>query len=220
MRWTNEETQYAIEKLKSKCDYETIAKALNRTSDSVRNKLQKLGFGYNKEQKKECLNCKAVINGSRKFCSQSCSAIFNNKLRVRKKQCLFCKEGISFWKKFCDNNCQKRFLKQEIVERIEKGDTTVSDGQYKKYLIAKYGNQCMECGWCGINPITNNVPIQLEHIDGNSENNCLENLKLLCPNCHSLTPTYGALNKGNGRHIRRLRRQQKNKNHERTALVT
>jgi 5-methylcytosine-specific restriction endonuclease McrA len=67
----------------------------------------------------------------------------------------------------------------------------------------------MDCGWCEINPITNKVPIQLEHIDGNSENNSLDNLKILCPNCHSLTPTFGALNKGNGRELRRIKRQEK-----------
>ena len=59
------------------------------------------------------------------------------------------------------------------------------------------------------NPVTNNVPIQLDHIDGNSDNNSLDNLKLLCPNCHSLTPTFGALNKGNGRELRRLKRNEK-----------
>ena len=63
----------------------------------------------------------------------------------------------------------------------------------------------MECGWNKINPITNKVPIELEHIDGNSENNSLDNLKLLCPNCHSLTPTYKALNIGNGRYKRMKR---------------
>lgn len=61
----------------------------------------------------------------------------------------------------------------------------------------------MKCGWSKINPTTGKVPIQLEHIDGNSENNSLDNLKLLCPNCHSLTSTYGALNKGNGRKNRK-----------------
>ena len=49
----------------------------------------------------------------------------------------------------------------------------------------------MDCGWCEKNKKTGNIPIQLEHIDGHSENNSLDNLKLLCPNCHSLTPTYG-----------------------------
>jgi 5-methylcytosine-specific restriction endonuclease McrA len=50
--------------------------------------------------------------------------------------------------------------------------------------------------------------LQLEHKDGNSENNKPENLCLLCPNCHSQTPTYGAKNKGNGRHYRRIRYAQ------------
>jgi len=63
----------------------------------------------------------------------------------------------------------------------------------------------MECGWKEKNVVTGNIPIELEHIDGNSENNLLTNLKLLCPNCHSLTPTYKALNVGNGRHKRRER---------------
>jgi len=61
----------------------------------------------------------------------------------------------------------------------------------------------MYCGWCEVNKVTGNVPIQLEHIDGDSKNNSLDNLKLLCPNCHSLTPTYGYLNKGNGRSERK-----------------
>ena len=63
----------------------------------------------------------------------------------------------------------------------------------------------MECGWGEENPKTNKVPIELEHIDGNSNNNELSNLKLLCPNCHSLTPTYKGANRGNGRYERKER---------------
>ena len=36
---------------------------------------------------------------------------------------------------------------------------------------------------------------EIHHIDGNHYNNEESNLQLLCPNCHSLTPTFGALNK-------------------------
>ena len=86
-----------------------------------------------------------------------------------------------------------------IFEKIENGDTSLYERNYKKYLINKYGEKCMECGWCERNKKTGKIPIQLEHIDGHSENNRLDNLKLLCPNCHSLTETFGALNKGNGR---------------------
>ena len=47
--------------------------------------------------------------------------------------------------------------------------------------------------------------LELEHIDGNAYNNSESNLSLLCPNCHSQTPTYKAKNKGNGRVERRER---------------
>ena len=41
--------------------------------------------------------------------------------------------------------------------------------------------------------------LELEHIDGDWSNTRLENLTLLCPNCHSLTATFKALNRGRGR---------------------
>ena len=66
----------------------------------------------------------------------------------------------------------------------------------------------MDCGWCRVHPVTGKVPIELEHIDGNSLNNSPDNVKLLCPNCHSLTSTYKALNMGKGRHSRRQRYQE------------
>jgi hypothetical protein len=69
----------------------------------------------------------------------------------------------------------------------------------KKYLIRKFGEQCSKCGWAERNPVTGKVPIEIEHIDGNWENNALSNLSLLCPNCHSLTPTFRGLNRGRGR---------------------
>ena len=59
---------------------------------------------------------------------------------------------------------------------------------------------------CGITEWNNKkIVLELEHKDGNSENNDLVNLELLCPNCHSQTPTYKAKNKGKGRHSRRER---------------
>ncbi len=43
--------------------------------------------------------------------------------------------------------------------------------------------------------------LEIDHIDGNSDNNSEENLRLVCPNCHSLTSTYCGTNRGNGRNI-------------------
>jgi len=70
----------------------------------------------------------------------------------------------------------------------------------------------MKCSWEEINPTTGLVPIQLDHIDGDSDNNNLKNLRLLCPNCHSLTPTFGRLNENSSRSKRKEYRKEYRKN--------
>jgi hypothetical protein len=64
----------------------------------------------------------------------------------------------------------------------------------KKRLIKEnyLENKCSECGlteWNG-KPIN----MELDHIDGNRTNHLLNNLRMLCPNCHSQTDTYRAKN--------------------------
>lgn len=66
-------------------------------------------------------------------------------------------------------------------------------GQHKKVLINERGHMCEKCKntiWEGI-PIT----LELEHVDADRHNNTKDNLLLLCPNCHSQTPTWKV---GNG----------------------
>lgn len=77
-------------------------------------------------------------------------------------------------------------------EEVFKVDSNYSNrGSIKKRLLKDYGfkYQCVHCGladsWNG-KPIT----LQLEHINGISNDNRLENLCFLCPNCHSQTETY------------------------------
>ena len=69
----------------------------------------------------------------------------------------------------------------------------------KKYLFNKYQNKCARCGWGEVNKYTGNIPLEVEHIDGNYQNNKEDNLILLCPNCHSLTSTYKGANLNKGR---------------------
>jgi hypothetical protein len=69
----------------------------------------------------------------------------------------------------------------------------------RDWLIAQRGPECWECSWSEINKTTGKVPVQVDHINGDPEDHSAVNLRLLCPNCHSLTSTFGALNKGKGR---------------------
>lgn len=49
-----------------------------------------------------------------------------------------------------------------------------------------------ECELCNLGPTWNDLPLtlQVDHIDGNNKNHAPENLRFLCPNCHTQTPTY------------------------------
>ena len=125
-------------------------------------------------------------------------------------KCLNCgKELSNRQKKYCSISCQKQAIYKEYIQRWKQGLENGLRGKYgiskhiKKYLVDKYHNRCSICGWGEKNPYTNKVPLEVEHIDGNYLNNTEENLTLLCPNCHSLTPTYKGANKGNGRKERK-----------------
>ena len=44
----------------------------------------------------------------------------------------------------------------------------------KNYIFEKYNNKCARCGWSKMNPYTKNIPLEIEHIDGNYKNNIEE----------------------------------------------
>lgn len=100
--------------------------------------------------------------------------------------------------KYCSNKCQHDFqTNKKIVEGTASSRTT------KKHLVETRGYFCEECG---INEYNGKpIVLELEHKNGNSSDNSLDNVCLLCPNCHSQTDTYKAKNIGKGRHSRRMR---------------
>ena len=57
-----------------------------------------------------------------------------------------------------------------------------------------FEHKCQECGLAEWNKVA--IPLELEHVDGDSNNHKLDNLALLCPNCHALTNTYRGKNIG------------------------
>lgn len=100
--------------------------------------------------------------------------------------------------------CEAQYKTADYVKRWKAGEVDGRNGynisrHIRRYLFDKYDSKCAQCGWGEQNVTTGNIPLEVHHIDGNYENNSEENLILLCPNCHSLTPTYKAANKGKGR---------------------
>lgn len=168
---------------------------------------------------KICLNCSEPLPYEKrrnKFCSHSCAATLNNFGRHRRpkeeKWCPSCGARILRNDKvYCSQKCCQRFQQDSYIERWlagaeDGGQKCGASHRVKRWLLETKGKRCEECGWGEKNPYSGKMPLEVEHVDGDFRNNRPENLKVLCPNCHSLTPTYKNMNKGNGRPNRRITR--------------
>jgi hypothetical protein len=79
-------------------------------------------------------------------------------------------------------------------------------GSHKQVLIKERGHRCQTCNRTTWNTLP--ITLELEHVDGDRKNNTKENLLLVCPNCHSQTPTW-----------RRRKSAGKDKNHTDEQIV-
>ena len=95
---------------------------------------------------------------------------------------------------YCNNSCQGLYQTSLKIEAFKKGEYIGKELLYAKdrwnrrLLTEEFGEKCSSCDieeWNG-KPIT----LEVNHIDGQAYNNVLENLELLCPNCHSQTSTF------------------------------
>lgn len=102
---------------------------------------------------------------------------------------------------FCGNTCKGEAQFKETIERFKLGE--VKERITLRKILTEVNGY--SCACCGISE-HNNKPIvlQVDHIDGNAGNNMPSNLRLICPNCHSQTKSYGGGNKGSGRKARGL----------------
>ena len=129
------------------------------------------------------------------------------------RKCLNCgKELKTYQMKFCSHQCQADYAQDEYILSWKNGDVDGRVGQnemskrIRNYMLAKADYKCEKCGWGEVNESTGKIPLQVHHIDGDYRNCIEENLQVLCPNCHSLTPNFGSLNR-DGRGARNTRKK-------------
>lgn len=147
-----------------------------------------------------CDQCDAVFSTSRQLAGHKSIHKPGGRYSVSRKQAQ--KEAIcqnchtSFWflpcqsiGKFCSNRCFHEDRKKTLFKPRFDAGGAIDVATLKFYVTERDGYKCAECGivdW-------QNKPLSMDidHIDGDSTNNNPENLRILCPNCHRQTDSWG-----------------------------
>ena len=106
--------------------------------------------------------------------------------------------------KYCSKECSASARSYDHLQSYLNGtwDGNTQHGisaTIRRYVLELNNYSCSVCGWNEVHPDLGYSPVEVDHKDGNSYNQSLDNLIVLCPNHHALTGNYKALNKGSGR---------------------
>ncbi len=131
-----------------------------------------------------------ILSNNKKCCSinyQSCPELRYRNSKTNKNH-----KPYHIWTDLNRNNSRAA-----RVENLKQKDFLLWSNSLRKSLVLEeQGNKCLHCkldSW-------NDKPLvlELDHIDGNNKNNVRENLRCLCPNCHSQTDTWRGRNSNTG----------------------
>ena len=185
-----------------------LSKFFNKSTGSIRYMLKKFNLktnGYQKEHNwtKDNLlkaieksNCKSDVLRNLGITTKS------GNFQTLDRYCV--KYGIDLNIIKYDNSRGYKFIRKLNNEEIfiKNSDTS---GKNLKLRIINDGLIDYKCQKCGNNGewMGEKISLQLDHINGVNNDNRLENLRFLCPNCHSQTETFGSKNKRSGSSIGR-----------------
>ena len=139
----------------------------------------------NRKPNTECLICKKKIyrrpfeienRGKGVFCSSICFGLSSRK----ETPCLICGKMIASGlnKKTCSRNCANKNRVGIKYGIGSPNDKALIFRTLKLKLLKSRGKNCEKCNY------SKYEILQVHHIDRNRNNNSLENLELICPNCH------------------------------------
>ena len=169
----------------------------------------------------KCYQCSNNLQGrwQKKFCSKSCAASYNNARDPKRQKtgsCRECQGPSKATRAFCTDCVPEGIGKSEaqklVYTLIKKGKIAAwLKGEWRggtdyglshivrNFLLDQAEHSCSKCGWDTPHPDTGEVPLEVNHIDGDGLNHDPSNVEVICPNCHSLTSSYRGRNIGNGR---------------------
>jgi|GEM_PF-1962824 len=200
-----------MEKICPECETIFFSAHGNRVMCSVACKSRR-GNRQKKSKIFVCLQCNNEFQSrepSASFCSRLCSSTHQTGKsktwaipRKPKKFCVDCEKQLSRYTYERCSACSSRKSSDDSLRSWAAGDVSASTATgllsraARRYLIREADSSCSRCGWNEINPTLGYPILTIDHIDGDWRNNYRSNLVVLCFNCHTLTPTFGALNRG------------------------
>ena len=157
-----------------------------------------------------CLYCGKKLTGNQtKYCSVKCKNHSNFHKNGFKKNCEICGKLFTSKypeQKYCSIKCSNKNKNNLIIDNWlnDNFEITSKIPHCIRKLLYKTNNyKCEICNFEGYNSKTGNTILQIHHIDGDCTNNNKNNLQVLCPNCHTMTDNYMALNKGKSKRTKR-----------------